>query len=100
MSKKMEISQFIVNTQETIQKKFFEKYLEKSSSLQTMIKSKSKGTEIQVAFTSGFLMQQWINSGRPTKMSTNGKRWLPTFDVNDNSIFSRGFCENSYVEGY
>lgn len=97
--KEMEISQFIVNTQETIQKKFFEKYLEKSSSLQTMIKSKSKGTEIQVAFTSGFLMQQWINSGRPTKMSTNGKRWLPTFDVNDNSIFSRGFCENSYVEG-
>jgi DNA-directed RNA polymerase beta' subunit len=97
--KEMEIMQYISNTQSIIQKVFFEKYLDNSSSLQTMIKSKSKGSEIQVAYSSAFLMQQLVSNKRPAKLSTGGKRWLTTFDVKDDSIFSRGFCENSYLEG-
>ena len=43
--------------------------------------------------------QIWVNNVRPCKAITNGKRWLPTFHVDDESIYSRGFSTNSFFEG-
>ena len=90
----------IENTKNIIQKEFFEKYLNLDSPLQVMINSKAKGSEIHVAKSAASLFQEFPDhANRPQKLSTEGKRWLPTFSVNDESIFSRGFCTSSFQEG-
>ena len=94
-----EIMNMITDTKNIIQKNFFENHVEKNNPLQIMLKSKSKGDDTSVSNSTCSLFQQTVNSKRPLKLSTSGKRWLPTFDVNDNSIYSRGFTMNSYMEG-
>lgn len=97
--REIETLQKIENTKNIIQKTFFEKHLDLKSPLYVMLNSKAKGSETDVSRSSCSLFQLIVNDTRPLKLSTKGKRWLPTFSVNDNSIFSRGFCSNSYLEG-
>lgn len=83
-----------------VQKLFFDEYLEKNNSLDIMVKSKAKGKEQQISYISAFLGQQFYGgANRATKKATGGKRWLTTFHVDDNSIYSRGFVVNSFYEG-
>jgi len=94
-----DISLLITNESKEVEKIFFKEYLEKNSSLDVMVKSKAKGKDQQIQFITAFLGQIWVNNVRPCKAITNGKRWLPTFHVDDESIYSRGFSTNSFFEG-
>tara|TARA_R110001592_G_scaffold18816_21_gene77937 strand:+ start:2277 stop:5279 length:3003 start_codon:yes stop_codon:yes gene_type:complete len=99
VSQERDISLAITNDTKQIEKIFFKDYLEKNSSLDIMVKSKAKGKDQQIQFITAFLGQIWVSNARPCKAITNGKRWLPTFHVDDNSIYSRGFSRNSFFEG-
>ena len=94
-----DISLAITNDSKEVEKIFFKEYLEKNSSLDIMVKSKAKGKDQQIQFITAFLGQIWVSNSRPCKAITNGKRWLPTFHVDDESIYSRGFSRNSFFEG-
>lgn len=94
-----EIKQMMNNTKNTIQKNFFSEHLDMESPLQVMMKSKSKGNETQNSSSACSLFQQKVNEERPLKLLSNGKRWLSTFSIHDNSIYSRGYTKNSYLEG-
>ena len=94
-----DIATLITNESKDVEKIFFKEYLEKNSSLDVMIKSKAKGKDQQIQFITAFLGQIWVNNARPCKSITNGRRWLPTFHVDDDSIYSRGFSTNSFYEG-
>lgn len=89
---------------EEINKEFFGTsdqpgYLDKTNSLYIMLNSKAKGDEMQIGASSAFLGQQYPGGGRAKKIISGGKRWLPTFHIEDKSIYSRGFAKNSYFEG-
>lgn len=99
-TREQEISTIITNKSKELQKKFFREFLETDNAIDIMWKSKAKGKEHQIAFITAFLGQQFVNgNSRPTKTLSGGKRWLSTFHVEDNSIYSRGFCKNSFFEG-
>lgn len=102
--REVKIVQMINKDSEDIKKKFFGSannpgYLDKNNSLYIMINSKAKGDEMQVGASSAFLGQQSPGGGRAKLSMSGGKRWLPTFHIDDRSIFSRGFARNSYYEG-
>jgi DNA-directed RNA polymerase subunit A' len=98
--REQEITTIITNSSKEIQKIFFKEFLERNNSLDVMVKSKAKGKEHQILYISAFLGQQVLNGNeRPKKSTSGGKRWLSTFHVEDNSIYSRGFCKNSFFEG-
>lgn len=99
-TREQEISLVISNKSKEVEKSFFKDYLERGNALDIMVKSKAKGKEQQIAYISAFLGQQVLDgTNRPSKSITNGKRWLSTFHVEDNSIYSRGFCKNSFFDG-
>lgn len=93
----------IQKTTEDVKKIFFEEYLERDNSLSLMINSGAKGNETQISYITAFLGQQFINNNqgtfRPLPVSSGGKRWLPTFHIDDKSIYSRGFSGNSFFRG-
>jgi len=64
-----------------------------------MIESKARGSESTYKTSFAILGQQFINAERPAKASSYGMRWLNTFHVEDESIYSRGFAKNSYFSG-
>ena len=98
--REQEISLVITNKSKEVEKTFFKQYLETGNSLDIMVRSKAKGKEHQIVYISAFLGQQVMNgSNRPVKSITEGKRWLSTFHIEDNSIYSRGFCKNSFFDG-
>lgn len=97
--REVKINQLIKDTEKEMEKKFYGEYLERENSLFIMIKSKAKGDERQVRASAAFLGQNYVNNGRPEKLTSDGKRWLPTFHVDDKSIYSRGFSVNSYLDG-
>ena len=102
--REVKIVQMINKESEHIKKKFFgssgdQGYLDKNNSLYIMINSKAKGDEMQVGASSAFLGQQSPGGGRAKLSMSGGRRWLPTFHIDDRSIFSRGFARNSYYEG-
>ena len=96
VSQERDISLAITNDTKQIEKIFFKDYLEKNSSLDIMVKSKAKGKDQQIQFITAFLGQIWVSNARPCKAITNGKRWYPTFHVDDNSIYSRGLAETPF----
>lgn len=73
--------------------------LESTNPLVIMAESGAKGKTADIGKLIGLLGQQFVNGRRPDKMITNNKRWLTTFSVNDNSIYSRGFAANSFYQG-
>lgn len=100
LDREYETIEIIKNTENDVSRLFFQEYLEKDNSLGIMVESKAKGKEEQVKNISAFIGQQFINGqNRTSKSISNGKRWCSTFSVKDNSIYSRGFCENSFFEG-
>ena len=94
-----DIATLITNKTKEVERQFFKEFLEKNNSLDIMVKSKAKGKDQQIIFITAFLGQVWISNSRPTKSISDGKRWLPTFHVDDNSIYSRGFSKSSFFEG-
>ena len=93
------IIRMIKDKETVIEKKFYDEYLERNSSLFIMLDSKAKGSQLQIKNSAAFLGQNFISQDRPEKLTSGGKRWLPTFHVDDNSIYSRGFAINSYLQG-
>ena len=73
--------------------------LDKSNPLVIMADSGAKGKTADTGKLIGLLGQQFVNARRPDKLITNNKRWLTTFSVDDNSIYSRGFTTSSFYEG-
>lgn len=65
-----------------------------------MIQSGSKGTELNLAQSSGLIGQQNFHGGRIPNTQTTGSRVLNTFEPNSTDPRSRGFIMTSYREGY
>lgn len=95
----VKIKQTLDKTEKAMEKEFYENYLERDNSLFIAINSGAKGNERQVRASTAFLGQNYVNNMRPEKLTSGGKRWLPTFHVDDNSIYSRGYSMSSYLEG-
>jgi len=58
-------------------------------------KKKEKALLAVIAMKGQIYVQQSI----PKKNLSDGKRWLTSFSVDDNSVYSRGFSKYSYFEG-
>lgn len=99
MEREAKIKQMIDKTEKDMEKEFYNNYLERDNSLFVMLNSKAKGNERQVRGCTAFVGQNYINGKRPELLTSGGKRWLPTFHVEDDSIYSRGYAINSYLEG-
>ena len=97
--REVKIKQMIQEAEKKIEKEFYSDYLERNNSLFIMLDSKAKGNERQIRNSTALLGQNFIGSERPELLTSHGKRWLPTFHVDDKSIYSRGFSTNSYLEG-
>lgn len=63
------------------------------------IKSKAKGSELNIAQIMGLLGQQNINDKRPVMSMNNGRRSTTFFDLDDDDLEARGFIPDNYLEG-
>ena len=97
--REVKIIKMINEREQMVEKKFYGEYLERDNSLFIMLDSKAKGSERQIRNSTAFLGQNMISQDRPEKLTSGGKRWLSTFHVEDESIYSRGFAGHSYIEG-
>ena len=69
------------------------------NSIGVMAESGAKGKVNDTTKIIALLGQQYVPNRRPDKSVSRGKRWLSSFHVDDNSIFSRGFVKSSFYEG-
>lgn len=69
------------------------------NSISIMAESGAKGKVNDTTKIIALLGQQYVPNRRPDKTISRGKRWLSSFHVNDNSIYSRGFVKSSFYEG-
>jgi DNA-directed RNA polymerase beta' subunit len=97
--REQKIIRMINDREKSVENKFYTNYLERNNSLFIMLNSKAKGNERQIRSSAAFVGQNMISQDRPEKLTSGGKRWLPTFHVDDMSIYSRGFAKNSYYQG-
>jgi DNA-directed RNA polymerase beta' subunit len=73
--------------------------LSQGNSIGIMAESGAKGKVNDTTKIIALLGQQYVPNRRPDKSVSRGKRWLSSFHVDDNSIFSRGFVKSSFYEG-
>jgi DNA-directed RNA polymerase beta' subunit len=95
IDKKVEIIQ---NTSNLIETELM-KIIPKNNNLSLMMDSGAKGKKAYTMHMIGFKGQVLVGNSLPQKKLTEGKRWLTTFHVNDNSIYSTGFSGRSFLEG-
>jgi DNA-directed RNA polymerase beta' subunit len=69
------------------------------NSIGIMAESGAKGKVNDTTKIIALLGQQYVPNRRPDKGVSRGKRWLSSFHVDDNSIYSRGFVKSSFYEG-
>ena len=74
-------------------------FLDKNNSLITMYKSGGKGTDKNMKEIICLLGQIYVDEKRPKKKLSDNKRWLTTFNIDDDSLESRGFAKHSFLEG-
>ena len=64
-----------------------------------MSNSGAKGSSVNLNNVVSTLGQIFINGNLPAKKLCKNKRWLSSFNVNDNTAYSNGFSKNSFFEG-
>lgn len=88
----------IANTNNIIQQELI-KIISKENNLALMMRSGAKGDETKIMHMVGYRGQINIGNTLPQRKITEGKRWLSTFNVNDNTVFSTGLSDTSLIEG-
>lgn len=73
--------------------------LDENNSFLILVKSKAKGSELNVAQIMGLLGQQNVNDKRPVMTMNGGKRSTTYYDVDDDDLEARGFISDNYLEG-
>lgn len=99
-----DILKSIMKVQTGLEGKFFdERKMGRENNLDVIINCQAKGKTSDIRFASAFCGQQLVpvggSNGRPQKKISGGRRWLSTFHQDDDSIYSRGFCGHSFLEG-
>ena len=61
--------------------------------------SEAKGDLFNISQIEAFIGQQMYEGQRPRLLITGGTRFLPYFDINDNSLEARGFIPESFLDG-
>ena len=97
--REVKINQMINESQNEMIGEFYKNYLEEDNSLSVALKSKAKGDKTQIKNQVALLGQNYVDLSRPKLLTSEGKRWLPTFHIDDKSIYSRGFSSSSYLDG-
>lgn len=69
------------------------------NALNICIKSKAKGSFMNITQTAAALGQQNVNGGRIPRMLNNGKRCLAYFQEEDDSPAARGFVSSNLIDG-
>jgi len=95
IEKKLEL---IKNTSNKIESEL-KKIIPKDNNLSRMMESGAKGKEAYTMHMIGFKGQVLVGNTLPEKTLSDGRRWLTTFSVEDNSIYSTGFSSRSFLEG-
>jgi len=90
--------QMIRNTNNIIQKEL-DKIISTENNLSLMMKSGAKGDKEKIMHMIGYRGQINVGNTLPQKNITEGRRWLSTFDVNDNSVYATGLSRTSLIEG-
>lgn len=65
----------------------------------TMVQSRAKGSQVNIAQAIGVVGQQTLQTGRVPLRMTGGTRAIPHFEENDPRPEAQGFCRNSYIQG-
>lgn len=75
------------------------KFLTPDNPLKIMLDSGAKGNETDISRITAMIGQISVSGGRPRKKYSQGKRCLPYFEMDTEDIISRGFGENSFLNG-
>lgn len=76
-----------------------EKFLDKENPLSIMEKSGAKGNLSDILRFYSIIGQITVDSQRPKKKLSQGKRCLPYFEMDSEEITGRGFIQNSFLSG-
>lgn len=95
ISKKLDL---IADTKNIIQSKLI-KIMPDNNNLNLMKKSGVKGNDETTMIMIGYSGQISVGKTLPVKKLSGGRRWLTTFNVNDNTVYATGFTSKSFLEG-
>jgi len=91
-------TEMINNATNIIQKKLLD-IIPKNNNLFLMKDSGAKGKDDYTMHMIGFKGQVIVGDSLPVKKLSGGKRWLTTFSIEDNTVYSTGFSTRSFLEG-
>lgn len=97
--KDIEIKQDMIKDTNNIIQKELIKIISTENNLSLMMKSGAKGDKTKIMHMIGFRGQINVGNTLPVRNITEGKRWLSTFSVNDNTVFATGLSGTGYIEG-
>jgi len=95
------ITKLIYDTTEEVDKFFKENILveEKNNSINIMSKSGAKGGGKKLYNVISSIGQIFIKGQLPAKKMSNGKRWISSFSVEDQTAYATGYSKYCYFEG-